>query len=159
MGNGKTKTGIVGQLTLEQELFCQYYVKNDNSFGNGMRSYALAYKHDIEQREWETKEAHKHRIDDLMSNGSHLLRNEKVRKRIVEILNELMTDQEVDAQLFRVIKQDDKLEPKVAAIREYNKLRQRITDKQDITSGGKPLTVEISEVIAKKHNIIKPLQA
>jgi hypothetical protein len=72
------------------------------------------------------------------------------------MLNDLMTDEEVDAQLSKVIQQDKQLDPKVSAIREYNKLEMRIVDRQDLTSMGQPLTVEISEVIARKNGIIMP---
>lgn len=59
-----------------------------------------------------------------------------IQERVYQLLNEMLKDEIVDAQLAKVILQDEKLEPKISAIREYNKIRQRITEKVDLTSGG-----------------------
>ncbi len=53
-------------------------------------------------------------------------------------MNEWLKDDVVDSELFKVIK-NHKMESKIAGIREYNKMRGRIIEKTDITSGNKPL--------------------
>jgi hypothetical protein len=71
------------------------------------------------------------------------LSNVKVCARINEQLtSEGLNDQNVDKQLLFLITQHDDKNAKTQAIREYNKLKARITEKTDITSDGKPLIVE-----------------
>lgn len=68
-----------------------------------------------------------------------LLTNVYILRRIDELMEIYINDQVVDKNLGVVILQNADFSSKVAAIREYNKLKQRIIDKTDITSGGKPL--------------------
>jgi hypothetical protein len=69
-----------------------------------------------------------------------LLSNAKVCERINELLTDKgLNDQFVDKQLLFVITQHADFGSKVNAIKEYNKLKQRIIDKLDMTSGGKKL--------------------
>ncbi len=66
------------------------------------------------------------------SAASRLLRNVKVLERINELLeNNVLNDQFVDKQLGLLITQNADFSNKLGAIREYNKLRQRIVDKLD----------------------------
>ncbi|HEY1757943.1 MAG TPA: hypothetical protein VGG72_21415 [Bryobacteraceae bacterium] len=134
----------------QHEQFCQLYVKNEELFGNATLCYAEAYHYKLESL------SHKETRDDdgnlieaseydraynvCSVQGHALLRTPKLQDRIYRLLNEMLKDDIVDAQLAKVILQDDKLEPKIAAIREYNKIRQRITEKVDLTSGGERVT-------------------
>lgn len=60
--------------------------------------------------------------------------------RITALLNEILRDDVVDSQLAKLIMQDAEPATKIAAIREYNKVRQRIVEKVDIAIQG----IEIS---------------
>lgn len=144
----KKKEEIGKKLNLKQDLFCQYYVKNSVLRGNGTLCYAQAYDIDLDSlsREdkkevvWdEKKEMDVERVipnsseyqttyDWCSVNASQLLRNTKVQERLVVLYNEMLREDVVDAELTKVILQDDKLEAKVSGIREFNKLKKRITD-------------------------------
>lgn len=156
------------QLNLKQELFCQCYVKNTALFGNATASYAEAYGYDFDsmsrERVYEEKDGQStgkileySEFDKAQAvcgvNGNKLLRNTKIQDRVTQLLTEMLSDEIVDSQLAKVILQDYKLESKIAGIREYNKLKQRIVEKTDLTSGGKALNIQISEAIAKKNDL------
>lgn len=142
------------KLTPKQELFCRFYTQNDFMFGNATASYAEAYGFKLDSlskvasSKIENEDGTEMIIEDspydkvyntCCVNGSRLLRNANIDARIVTLLNELMTDEMVDAEIVKVMKQKDDYGAKLSAIREYNKLKQRVIDKKDITSGGKPI--------------------
>lgn len=158
-------------LSPKQEAFCRYYTQNYELFGNATLSYALAYGYDLESYPdddgiWllesgeevdektyndltneKTKGAElvkvstRKRYYDLCSSyGSRLRRNDKIQAKCRELLNEFMNDQVIDARLTEIII-NGKDEHSINAIKEYNKLKQRIVEKKDITSGGKPITI------------------
>jgi ASC-1-like (ASCH) protein len=85
-------------------------------------SYGLAYGFDLHDPKKE-----------LVANasGSRLLVNVKVRQRIVKLLNDTLQNEIVDAEMAKVILQDDELASKMAGIREYNKLRNRVKETPD----------------------------
>lgn len=144
-------------ISFKHELFCRFYTHNDALRGNATHSYAEAYEYkldtlptDDEVFDWEgqgegakqilvEKSTYDKAINVCAVEGARLIRNPKIQKRITELFNELLADDVVDKELVKVILQDDDLRPKVAAISEYNKLRQRITDKVDLTTGGEPI--------------------
>lgn len=136
-----------------RELFCQYYAQNTEYFGNGTHAYAAAYDYELETLSREPVYETIYSEDDPEGEGDgfgrrkkvddspydkacnvcaveagRLLRSPQVQERIRELLNEWMTNEAVDAELAKVIQQDNERAPKVAAIREYNKLRKRIDD-------------------------------
>lgn len=121
------------RLNPKQELFCQLYAKSRESFGNGALSYANAYGIDI---------ANKPSYDTARTSASTLLTNPNILLRIKTLLGDI-TDQEVDEELAFVIRQSYELPSKVAAIREWNKLKSRITEKMDHTTNGKDLPTPI----------------
>ncbi len=131
-------------LNRKQELFCRFYTQNGETFGNGTDSYAEAY--DFKLDELSTKDVYgapdedgnREKIDDspydkaervCASNASRLLRIAKIQARITTLLNEVLKDEIVDSQLAKLVMQDRDNTNKIAAIREYNKLRGRIIDK------------------------------
>lgn len=120
MKGGKTKWNLNAQ----QEAFCQNYISNDkNLFGNGVQCYIEVYKPD------QTK---KNRYRTACSVASEILTNPKVIARINELLEDWgLNDENVDKQLLFLISQFEDKNTKLWAIREYNKLRQRIIDKQE----------------------------
>jgi hypothetical protein len=123
-------------LNPNQELFCRYYAQGEGTFGNATLSYAAAYEIGLGDPTLVDKDGnplsaklYPEEYNTCSANGSRLLRNDKVQERIRVLLNELLKDEIVDAELAKVIKQDGDLAPKVAAIKEFNKLRGRIIDK------------------------------
>lgn len=79
------------------------------------------------------------RMYDLCSSyGSKLRRSEKIQKRCRDLLNEFMNDAVIDARLTEIII-NGRDEHSINAIKEYNKLKQRIVEKKDITSGGEKI--------------------
>lgn len=120
-------------ITQKQKLFCEYYVCGDKElFGNGVQSYIEAYEPDTSVTNW---------YKSACSSASRLLSNVKVIEEINRLL-ELngLNDVAVDKQLSFLITQHSDFSSKISAIREYNKLRQRITEKHDVTSKGEQIT-------------------
>lgn len=119
MGKKNEETG----LNEKQEKFCQFYISKD-FFANGTESYAEAYNIDLtEQGQYRSAQV----------NASKLLSNPIILARINELLDlNGLNDQFVDKQLTFIITQNADMSSKIAAIREYNKLKQRITDKLEI---------------------------
>lgn len=131
------------KLNLSQERFCQLYATHKDFFGNGVDSYAEAYDVDQTKPNWYMAAA---------ASASRLLKSVKVIDRINEILEKTgFNDAFVDKQLSFMVAQHADLGSKLGAIKEYNKLKQRIVSKTDITSDGKPITIQISEAVAKKN--------
>lgn len=105
-------------LTPQQEMFCQNFVLSEEFLGNGTRAYADAYGIDQIGNWWKI----------AASGASRLLKSVKISNRISEILKVVMNDAIVDNELGYVIAQKSDLNSKVAAIREYNKLKKRVSD-------------------------------
>jgi hypothetical protein len=78
-------------------------------------------------------------------NASRLLKSAKIQTRCRDLVNELLQDKVIDERLTKIILEGENSDS-IRAIQEYNKLRQRIVDKKDITSGGKPLTISFDPV-------------
>jgi hypothetical protein len=152
------------KLTAQQELFCRLYTQNEALFGNATLSYAESHGFALDtlSRECPRRvDLPEHTCDrdcppseydsayqTCSVNGSRALRNAKVQARITELLNEILRDDVVDSQLAKLIMQDGEPAAKIAAIREYNKLRARITEKVDHTTGGQPFVLP-GEIIQK----------
>ena len=126
-------------LNPKQEAFCRYYAQGEGTFGNATLSYAAAYeielgdltRHDMVGNMIVPKQ-YKLAHNTCAVNGTRLLRNAHIQERVNTLLNELLKDEVVDAELAKVIKQDGDLQPKVQAIKEYNKLRGRIIEKSQV---------------------------
>ena len=110
-------------LTLEQEMFCQYFTSPTEFYGNGVQSYASAYGHDItDSRSYNVAK----------SSASRLLTNVDVIDRINDLLDlNGLNDQYVDKQLLLLISQSADFNSKLGAIREYNKLKARVTERME----------------------------
>jgi len=118
-------------LNAKQELFCKLFATDREFFANGTQSYIEAYDINIEK---------KGAYNGARASASQLLTNTNILKRIDELLElDVLNDQTVDRELSFVIVQKVDFGAKVAAIREYNKLKARITDKIDHTTNGKEL--------------------
>jgi phage terminase small subunit len=118
------------ELTHKQKLFCEYYVSKE-FFGNGTQSYIKAYQVDL------TKAG---AYDVARSGASENLAKPYIYEYINDLLEQNgLNDAFVDKQLLFLISQHAEFGAKISAIKEYNKLKQRITDKVDHTTGGKEI--------------------
>lgn len=131
-------------LTLEQEMFCQYFTSSTEFFGNGVQSYASAYNFDITNgREYNSAK----------SAASRLLTNVNVLRRVNDLIEASgLNDANVDKQLFMLITQSSDFHAKLGAIKEYNKLKQRITDKVQHEVIAPITTIEIFPAKPKQEN-------
>lgn len=121
------------KLNPKQERFCELFASDREFFGNGTQSYIEAYNPDTSKKGW---------YNAARADASRLLTKDNILARINEIfeargLNEAF----VDKQLELLITQNADFNSKIQAIREFNKLKQRITDKTDLTSAGMPIQV------------------
>lgn len=131
-----TKSGH--RLTPQQELFCQLYAGDREFFGNGVQSYIEAYNVDTNKPGW---------YRTARACASELLTKPNILERIDEIFEAHgLNDQFVDKQLEKLIVQDADYSAKMKAIAEYNKLKARITEKRDITSGGEKIDMPVALV-------------
>lgn len=113
------------ELTPQQELFCQLYASDREFFGNGTQAYIEAY--DVKPTGYNAASA----------SASRLLSNAKITKRINEIFEAGgLNDAFVDKQLEFMITQFSDYKSKISAIKEYNALKQRITQKLDMKHSG-----------------------
>lgn len=123
----------------KQELFCRLYASDREFFGNGVQAYAEAYNLDLRVRGMYNVAA---------ASASRLLMNVKILNRIDELLEDgNLNDAHVDKQLAFWITQKANPQASVAAIKEYNALKQRITKKLDVMSGGLPLKGVLVEFV------------
>ena len=112
------------KLNLQQEQFCRLFASSEEFFGNGVQSYIEVYEPNQKTPNWYGIAA---------ASASRLLKNAKVSARINELLVETgLSDEWVDKQLSAVITQWADMPSKVAAIKEYNKMRGRIIDKSEV---------------------------
>lgn len=116
-----------------QELFCTLYAAPGEYFGNGTQAYIEAYHVDL------TK---KGAYAAARAGAYENLTKPHILKKIRDLL-ELgpLNEETVDRELAFVIFQSADIPSKVAAIREYNKLKARITDKLE-HSGEQKIIVE-----------------
>jgi phage terminase small subunit len=158
------ENGII-HLTNQQELFCQYYVVGRDTRNNATISYAHAFGYELDkmstEREWgprldpRTKEpildketgevvmeekvgtSERERAYSVCSTeASKLLKKPQIQARRVQLLNAMMREEIVDAETMDIIMQEDLKSPtKIAAIKEFNALRGRITKKEEIRLG------------------------
>lgn len=112
---------VTEELNPKQELFCQLYCTDKEFFGNGVETYLEVYDIDKSKKGW---------YQSACAAASRLLSNVKVLNRINELLEEGgLNDAFVDKQLKFLITQNADYTNKLGALKEYNKLKQRITDK------------------------------
>lgn len=127
--NDKTKPGE--NLNPKQKLFCEYYVSKD-FFGNGVQSYLEVYSGEAEEEIT---------YDTAKSNAHRLLTNAYILEYINSMLDEAgLNDAFVDKQLLFLINQNAEFPSKIAAIKEYNKLKQRIVEKSELVVKKKDLS-------------------
>lgn len=112
------------ELNEKQMLFCRLYVSKDY-FGSGVLSYCEAYNKDPNDPKEYAHARH---------NASMLLAKENICKQINDLLDsEGLNDSHVDKRLLFLINQNEDKHAALGAIKEYNKLRERINNKVTTT--------------------------
>jgi hypothetical protein len=138
----KRKSLSERELLARQERFCQLYATHEEFFGNGTQTYLEVYDIDRSKPNW---------YKTAQVCASKLLLNTMVLDRINKLLEEGgLNEAFVDKQLKLLITQNADFTNKLGAIKEFNKLKQRITDKTDLTSDGLPIQVISYKDVAKK---------
>ena len=139
-------------LNVKQELFCQFYAVNEETFGNATLSYALAYdiittfEGVLENRErYPTvmaagpfnleiiaRRQAKANYQNAAASAHRLLNNAKITRRMNFLMDKFFTDEVLDRELSYVVRQRRDLGSKTRAISEANKLKQRIEEKSRV---------------------------
>lgn len=116
---------------LKQRKFAQLYVSKD-FFGNGVEAYAEAYEIDLSNPK---------NYNVAKTGAWRLLTNVDLCLYISALLDASgLNDIFVDKQLYLTITQNADFGSKVAAIKEYNKLKSRIVERSDVTTQGDKIT-------------------
>jgi len=106
----------------KHEKFCKLFASDEEYFCNGTQSYLKVYSTPKKPIKYETARA----------NACKLLTNADILQRIDELLEQaVLNDEFVDKQLGKLIAQDADFKAKVAAIKEYNQLKQRVKKRID----------------------------
>ena len=122
------------ELNLKQKKFCKTYVSQE-FFANGVQSYIEAYNIEIKNGG---------AYNAARVNACKLLTNPNILLYINELLDlSGLNDTFVDKQMTMLITQNADFGSKLGAIREYNKLKSRITEK--IEHSGKVITVTVED--------------
>ena len=111
-------------------------------FGNGVQSYSEAYKIDIKVKE---------NYNTCGVNAHKLLNNPKIKIRIDELLKLNFNNEVVDNELSKLMIQNIDLNVKVSAIKEFNKLKQRITEHTEVKIELPQPIYSIKELEAKQE--------
>lgn len=147
----KKKPGEATLKNPKHELFAHLYAgyKNQSLFGNGTQCYAFAYGYSekilknnetIEElissrkpgytvKEKALKAANRRMLNVASVEATRLLANPKILERLNVLLDSVFNDADMDRELVFVAMQRKDLNSKVAAIREYNRVKDRASDK------------------------------
>ena len=112
------KAITIKKLTVREERFCQVYAKDSDCFGNGVQSYYKAFPEK------------KIKYNSVKTEAYRMLTNPLLVERIRELIDIHISDEVVDKELGTVILQYGDLPSKVAAVREYNKVKGRLAPTQ-----------------------------
>lgn len=115
------------QLTEKQKLFCELYLFDRECFGNASKAYRIAYGLTPAQYKASRVSAHNN------------LTKPNIKAYINKLLDDSFNTQTIDRETSKIITQNKDLVSKGMMIKEFNKLKQRITEKTDVTSGGEPI--------------------
>ena len=136
-----SKTPIKHKLNPRQEKFCRLYATDEEFFANGVRSYIEVYKPE-QKGNW---------YNVARTGASQILTNTNILHRIDELLEmEGLNDSYVDKRLAFWITQTAHPSVSVDAVKEYNKLKNRITDNIRLTVAN-----EIKIEVVKKYDNAK----
>lgn len=123
------------KLTPEQDEFCRLYASDIECFGNGTRSYVIAYGlNPGNETDYKT----------AMTGASRNLEKPHIVKRINELLEaQGLNNMYVDKQLLFLISQHVDFPTKLQSIKEFNKMHGRIIDRAQLEVSDKQTIVEI----------------
>lgn len=128
---------VFDKMTPKEKRFCDLYVSKDY-MGNGVQAYAEAFNKDLTDPK---------QYNSSRTNASKLLTNTNILLYINELLDTIgFNDAFVDKQLLFTMTQNADFGSKVAAIKEYNKLKQRITEKIQVTNYDVTITTEETDI-------------
>lgn len=129
-----------------QERFCQLYTTDREFFGNGVETYLECYDIDRSKPNW---------YKTACACASKLLSNAKVCERINELLETGgLNDGNVDKQLLFLISQYSDFKSKLGAIKEYNALKQRITEKKKLEFSNIPDDELVKQLAEKLSELL-----
>lgn len=129
---------IGSDLNERQKNFCHFYLFPKETCFNAARSYMAAY--DLPESKYKA----------ARSASCRLITNVSIKTYISELLNEFDKTVKVDEELHKVIAQNSNLIAKMDAVKEYNKLKQRIHDKVDLlVTTEKPLGERLMKRLSK----------
>ncbi len=138
MAKRNSKTDAVRKkLSPAEERFCVLYSCDAEFFANGTQSYIEAFEPDRTAKGW---------YDRAKSAAYHLLTKSHILRRINELL-ELrgLNDPFVDKQLELLVTQNADFRSKVQAIKEYNRLKNRVVERVDHTTKGEKIAISWSD--------------
>lgn len=126
-------------ITPQNEVFCQAYTTKGETFSNAYKSYAFAYDIEIPLTQDNKINYKSNEYAVAQNGGSRLLLKNEIQARIRAILLERFADNSfADARIQEII-EGGKDTDAIQAVKVFNDLKQRITKKIDVTSGGRPL--------------------
>lgn len=109
---------IKEKLTPKQELFCKIYATDRDCFGNGVQAYLEVFNTEKKPVTYKSARVLAYR----------LLTKVNICNKIRELLDIYISNEVVDKELGQVILQYGDLSSKVAAVREYNKVKSRVKE-------------------------------
>lgn len=119
-----TKKITKPKLNPKEELFCYLYTSGGGGcFGNAGKSYNKAYRVPPKGQKSDPRVQNKDYVA-----GHTLLRKHKIKAYISDLLKELYNNQTVDNELLKTIIQNDDIKSKVNAIKEYNRVQERVSE-------------------------------
>lgn len=116
-GNRHTMAVKKTKLNPKQELFCHLFARDGECIGNATKAYVEAYDLTDSHKSWARRCA------------SRLLTKADIRRRVAELLDECLDARVVDRELVKTLLQNKDLGAKVSAIKEYNRLKDRASDR------------------------------
>ena len=125
-------------LTPEQEQFVINYTTKGDFYSNGVLSYANAYGYALNYREDGKPDSKDNDYSTCNACASRLLQKDNIKARIQEIYLSMWNENAVDARVSEILHKGQEANS-IQAVKIFNDLKQRITKKIDLTSGGRPL--------------------
>ena len=120
------------KLSPKQELFCKLYASDREFFGNGAQSYIKAFSSDKKTVTYNSAKAAAYT----------LLVNPLILDRIDKLFETRgLNNAYVDKQLEKLLTQDADFRAKIQAIKEYNALKSRITEKHELVN---PINITVT---------------
>lgn len=130
---------ISSDLTERSKLFCLLYTTDAQCFGNASRSYIHAYDLRTDKQKKSARQL-----------GYKLLTNVYIKAQVGNLFKAVFTSKGADNALAELINQRKDLNARLGAIREFNKLKNRVKDEQPKIG---PITIQISKEVAERQGL------